>query len=75
MHSSVLILCCLVVWRTAQILKKKDLSFWAGLTKAGSALFSSASAKSIFLHTANKKNVRREAVEKLSTCVEMTHKT
>ena len=38
MHSSVLISFLLVVWRTAQIPNKKDLSYWAGVTKTGSAL-------------------------------------
>ena len=38
MHLSVLISGHLVVWRIAQILNKKDLSFWAGATKIGIAL-------------------------------------
>ena len=33
MHSKVLIACHLVVWRIAQILTKKDRTFWAGATK------------------------------------------
>ena len=32
----------MVVWRIAQILNKKDLSFWAGATKTGSALIAVA---------------------------------
>ena len=41
MHSSVLISFLLVVWRTAQIPNKKDLCYWAGVTKTGSALVDS----------------------------------
>ena len=39
---SVLILCHLVVSRIAQILNKKDLTFWAGATKTGLAIAASA---------------------------------
>ena len=39
---NLLILCHLVVWRIAQILNKKDISFWAGATKTDSALVVSA---------------------------------
>ena len=63
MHSSVLILCHLVVWRIAQKINLEDLSFLAGATKTGSALAASACymlAKSIFTH--NKwKEVRSNA--------------
>ena len=58
----------LVVWRITQILNKKDLSFWAGATKTGSALVGlaySMPAKSIFYTQKNKKEW--EAVHKIST--------
>ena len=51
MHSSVLISCHFVVWTIAQILNKKDLNFWTGAKKTGSALVASACCmlpKSIF---------------------------
>ena len=40
-----LISCQLSVWGIAQILNKKDLCFWAGGTKTGSALVASAYCK------------------------------
>ena len=51
--------CHFLVWRVAQILNKKDLSFQDGATKAGSALAASAYcmlAKSIFMHQQTKRS-------------------
>ena len=62
-----LISCDLVVWRIAQIRNKKDLCFWAGASKTGSALVASACwmlTKSIF-YAANEK--KGEAVHKFLT--------
>ena len=63
MHSSVLISCHLVVvWRIAQIHNKKNLSFWAGVAKTGSALIASACcmlAKSIFCTQQTKKSEKQ----------------
>ena len=65
----------MVVWRIAEIFNKKDLSFWAGATKTGSALVTSVAPYSLkaFFRTANEK--KWEVVHNFSTSVEMTHKT
>ena len=62
MHSSVLILCHLAVWRIVLILKK-DLIFWAGTIKTCSALVVSVCcmlAKGIFTNN-KQKEVRSSA--------------
>ena len=58
-----LILCHLMIWRAAQVLNKKDLSFRAGATKTSSALVDSPwcmLGKSIFMHS-KQKEVRSSA--------------
>ena len=72
-----LISCQLVVWRMAQILNKKYLSFWADAIKNGSALVISACymlAKTIlFFHHTDKK--QRVVLLTFLTKVDMKHKT
>ena len=51
-----LILCHFVIWRIAQMLNKKDLSFWAGATKTASTLVASTccmltKCKHFFMHS------------------------
>ena len=54
----------MVVWKIAHILNKKDLSFWVGGTKSGSATVASACcmlAKSIFCAQQSKRNENQSA--------------